>query len=284
MDYNRYWKRSTRSAFVKCTFTNQISNIGGEIIDIKIRSLNPNKAHGWDDISVRMIRMCDDSLVFPLKLIFEACLRQGAFPEVWKRANVVQVHKKNSKNLKQNYRPISLLPVLGKILEKSMFDSLYEHLSLHELLNPNQSGFRPGNSTSNQLISMVHSIIVAFDCKPLLDVRSVYLDISKAFDRVWHDGLIYKLRQNCVSGQFLKLIQSFLADRMQCTVLKGKTFQWGKISAGLPQESSLSPLFFLVYINDLTTDLKCNGKLFPDDKSIVSVVHDPNECAVDLNK
>ena len=90
-----------------------------------------------------MIRMCDDSLVFPLKLIFEACLRQGVFPKVWKRANVVPVHKKNSKNLKQNYRPISLLPILGKILEKLMFDSLYEHLSLHELLNPNQSGFRP---------------------------------------------------------------------------------------------------------------------------------------------
>ena len=248
-----------------------------------IRSLNPNKAHGWDDISVRMIRMCDDSLVFPLKLIFEACLRQGVFPEVWKRANVVPVHKKNSKNLKQNYRPISLLPILGKILEKLMFDSLYEHLSLHELLNPDQSGFRPGDSTINQLISIVHSIFVAFDCNPPLDVRSVYLDISKAFDRVWHDGLIYKLRRNGVSGQFLTLIQSFLADRLQRTVLNGKTSQWGKISAGVPQGSILGPLFFLVYINDLTADLKCNVKLFADDTSIFSVVHDPNECAADLN-
>ena len=108
-----------------------------------ISSLNPNKAHGWDDLSVRMIRICDDSLVFPLKLIFEACLKEGVFPEVWKRANVVPVHKKNNKNLKQNYRPISLVPILGKVLEKLMFDSLYEHLSFHELLNPNQSGFRP---------------------------------------------------------------------------------------------------------------------------------------------
>ena len=94
--------------------------------------------------------------------------------EVWKRANIIPVHKKSSKNLKQNYRPISLLPILGKTLEKLMFDFSYKHLSLHELLNPNQSGFHPGDSTINQLISIVHSIFVAFDCNPPLDVRSVY--------------------------------------------------------------------------------------------------------------
>ena len=172
-----------------------------------------------------MIRMCDDSLVFPLKLIFEACLRQGVFPAVWKRANVVPVHKKNSKKLTQNYRPISLLPILGRILEKLMFDSLYEHLSPHELLNPNKSGFRPGDSTINQSFSIVHSIFVAFDCNPPLDVRSVCLDISKAFDRVWDHGLIYKLRRSGISGQFLTLIQSFLADHLQRIVLNGKTSQ-----------------------------------------------------------
>ena len=156
-----------------------------------IRSLNPNKARGWDNISVCMIKICDDSLVLPLKLIFENCLRRGVFPEVWKKANVVPVHKKNSRNHKQNYRPISLIPVLSKVMEKLIFDSLYEHLSLHEMLDPCQSGFRPGDSTINQLIFIVHSIFVAFDCSPPLDVRSVYLDISKAFGRVWHDGPIY---------------------------------------------------------------------------------------------
>ena len=82
-----------------------------------IHSLNPNKANGWDDISIRMIKLCDDALLLPLKLIFENCLSQGIFPEMWKKANVVPVHKKNLKNLKQNYRPISLLPIFGKILE-----------------------------------------------------------------------------------------------------------------------------------------------------------------------
>ena len=175
-----------------------------------IRSLNPNKAHGWDEISIRMIKLSDTSLLTPLKIIFTNCLRHGVFPEIWKRANVVRVHKKNEKNLKSNYRPISLLPIFGKILEKLMYDSLYSHLVSCDLLNPKQSGFRPGDSTVNQLISITHTIFKAFDCNPPLDVRSVYLDISKAFDRVWHEGLIYKLKRCGVSGQLLSLIQSFL--------------------------------------------------------------------------
>ena len=100
---------------------------------------------------------------------------------------------------------------------------------------------------------------------------------------MWHDGLIYKLRQTGVSGQLLSLIQSFLADRMQRTELNGKKSQWGKPSTGVPQRSILGIFFFLVYINDLTTYLNCNVKLFADDTSLFSVVHNPNERAADLN-
>ena len=237
-----------------------------------LRSLSPNKAHGWDEISVRMIKLSDDALVLPLKIIFTNCLRRGLFPEVWKHANVVPVHKKNEKNLKGNYRPISLLPIFGKILEKLVYDSLYSHLVSCEVLDPNQSGFRPGDSTVNQLLSITHTIFQAFDCNPLLDVRSVYLDISKAFDRVWHDGLIYKLKRCGVSGQLLLLIQSFLSGRKQRTVLNGQSSNWGDISAGVPQGSILGPLFFLVYINDLAIGLRCNVKLFADDTSLFTVV------------
>ena len=164
-----------------------------------------------------------------------------------------------------------------------MYDSLYSHFVTNELLSPNQSGFRPGDSTVNQLISITHSIFNAFDCNPPLDVRSVYLDISKAFDRVWHDGLIYKLKRCGVSGELLSLIQSFLKDRKQRTVLNGQSSSWGDISAGLPQGSILGPLFFLVYINDLTADLKCNVKLFADDTSLFTVVEDSNTAANDMN-
>ena len=248
-----------------------------------IRSLNPNKAHGWDGISVRMIKLSDAALVVPLKIIFENCLRCGVFPDICRYANVVPVHKKNEKNLKGNYRPISLLPIFGKILEKLMYDSIYSHLVSCTLLNPNQSGFRPGDSTVNQLISITHMIFKAFDCNPPLDVRSVYLDISKAFDRVWHDGLFYKLKRCGVSGEFLSLIQSFLKDRKQRTVLSGQNSHWGDISAGVPQGSILGPLFFLVYINDLAADVRCNVKLFADDTSLFTVVENSNTAASDMN-
>ena len=248
-----------------------------------IRSLNPNKAHGWDQISIRMIKLCDISLVTPLKLIFEACRMQGTFPESWKRANVVLIYKKGEKNLKTNYRPISLLPIFGKMLEKLMFDALYHHLISNNLLNPNQSEFRPGDSTINQLLSIVHAIFAAFDCNPPLDVRSVYLDMSKAFDRVWHEGLIFKLHRYGISGELLLLIKSFLGNRKQRTVLNGKTSKWGDVKTGVPQGSILGPLLFLVYINDVTDNLICNVKLFADDVSLYTVVHNPNKAAADIN-
>ena len=245
--------------------------------------MNPNKAHGCDDISVHMIKICDDALLLPLKLIFESCISQGVFPEVWKQANIVPIHKKGSKNLKQNYRPISLLPIFDKILENLIFDSLYHHLNINNLLNPNQSGFRPGDSTLNQLLTIVNSIFTAFDCNPTVDVQSVFLDISKAFDRVWHLGLIYKLGRCGVSGKLLTLIESFLNDRKQRTVLNGRTSKWGSISSGVPQGSILGPLFFLIYINDLTDGLTCNVKLFADDTAIFTVFSDPHEAACNLN-
>ena len=108
-------------------------------------------------------------------------------------------------------------------------------------------------------------------------------DISKAFDRVWHDGLIYKLKRCGVSGQLLFLIQSLIKDRKQRTVLNGQSSNWGDISAGVPRGSILGPLFFLVYINDLAVGLKCNVKLFADDTSLFTVVEDSNTAANDMN-
>ena len=160
---------------------------------------------------------------------------------------------------------------------------LYQHLESNSLLNPNQSGFLSGDSTVNQLLSIVNSISHAFDCNPPLDVRSVYHDISKAFDRVWHEGLLFTLRRNGISGRLLLLIESFFANRKQRTVLNGKVSKWGIITAGVPQGSILGPLLFLIYINDLTNGLKCNVKLFVDDTSIFTVVHDPSTAVDNMN-
>ena len=122
----------------------------------------------------------------------------------------------------------------------------------------------------------MHTIFSAFDCNPSLGVHSIYLDISKAFDMVWHDGLTDNVKLCGVSGQLSKV---FLTDRKQQTVLNGKCSSCGNILAGVPQGSVLGPLFFLVYINDLTSNLKCNA----DDTSLFTGVHDPNAAAEDMN-
>ena len=117
-----------------------------------------------------------------------------------------------------------------------------------------------------------------------MTTRQAFLDISIAFNRVWHDGLLFKLKQNGVSGNLLGLIKSFLSDRVQRVTLNGKTSDWECIRAGVPQGSILEPLFFLIYINDLATDLKSNVKLFANDTSFFSVVSDLLETANILNE
>ena len=113
-----------------------------------------------------MIKICDASIAEPLCLIFEKCLETGIYPSVWKKANIVPIHKKESRQNKENYRPISLLPIFGKIFEKLSFDTLYCHLCDNNLLTQNQSGFRPGDSTINQLLAITHKTYLSFEASP----------------------------------------------------------------------------------------------------------------------
>ncbi len=161
---------------------------------------------------------------------------------MWKRVNVVPIHKKESRQSKKNYRPILLLPIFGKAFEKVIFNFVYAHCSDNRLLSPHQSGFRTGDSTINQLLAITHKIFCAFDSVPSLETRAVFLDLSKAFDRVWHDGLLYNLECNGISGNLLTLIKCFLSNREQRVVLDGKTSDWETITSGVPQGSVLGPL------------------------------------------
>ena len=190
------------------------------------------------------------------------------------------MHKNNNKQLVKNYRAISLLPIFGKIFEKIIFNKIYHFLLEERLLNPNQSGFRQSDSCINQLLAITHEIFEAFDCNPTLEVRSVFLDISKAFDKVWHEGLLFKLRSMGISGELYNLLGNYLSDRFQRVVLNGQTSSWRPVIAGVPQGSILGPLFlFLVYINDSPNELKSNAKLFADDTSLFTIVKDKNKSA-----
>ena len=168
-----------------------------------IKTLDPNKAHGCHNISIKMIKICGQSLILPLKIIFKHSLKKGKFPKIWKKANVVPVHKKEDKMLVKNYRPISLLPIFGKMFERVIYNSLFNYFQSNILFTPFQSGFLPGDLCIAQLLSIIHENQTAFDENPTVDVRGVLLNTSKTFDKVWHDGIIFDLKAYGVKDQKL---------------------------------------------------------------------------------
>ena len=177
-----------------------------------IKSLDINKAHGHDN------SICDDSIKKSLSIIYKNCINTGIYPNAWKKSNIVPVHKKGNKQIFNNYRPVSLLPIFGEVFEKILFNSIFEYLQENCLLCDNQSGFQPSDSCEYQLLSIVH-IYTSFDCNTPEDVRGILTDIFKAFDRVWHEGVIYKMKCIGITGMPLKLLQNFLQNIYQKVLL-----------------------------------------------------------------
>ena len=201
-----------------------------------------------------MVKIYYTSICTPLKLVFQSYLESGK----WKKVNVVPVHKKGNKQIIKNYGPMLLLPIAGKIFERLLYDRMFEFFIESNLISNNQSGFGPGNSCINQLLSITHEIHQSFGDN--LEVRAVFLDISKAFDNVWHKGLIFKLMQNSISDKILNIITDLLNFRKQRVVLNGQASHWVSIKAGVPQGSILGPLLFLIYINELSESLLTTAK------------------------
>ena len=219
-----------------------------------------------------MLKLCESAIIEPLYLIFKNYLSSNTFPDVWKKANVIPVHKKGDKQVLTNYRAVSLLSICGKIFEKLLFNELYSFFEDHKLLDPCQSGFKENDSCINQLVSITHENYSAFDCNPSLEVRGVFLDLSKAFDKVWHDGLIYNLKSLGISQSLLKLIQNYLDNRFQRVEISKS-----RCSPGFNSWTTI----FLVHINDICSNLSTNIKLF--DASLFSIVNDANKSFQNLS-
>ena len=236
-----------------------------EIKDV-IVNLDPNKASGPDLISNKMIKQVAGAIAKPLQIMFIRSSRESVFPDIWKFGNLVPLFKKGDKSLAANYRPVSLLSNIGKIQERIVFKHIYNHLSSNNLLFKYQSGFRPGHSTTFQLIDIFHHICQSYDEKQYSCM--VFCDISKAFDKVWHKGLLFKLRQNGIKGNLLAWISNYLSSRKQRVQINSSTSSLLSVNAGVPHGSVLGPLLFLVYVNDIADNLLGLVRLFADDSSL----------------
>ena len=214
--------------------------------------------------------------------LFNLSLSQSKFPSQWKKANVSPIYKKNDRQNDTNYRPISLLSCIGKILERIVFIKLYEYCMRNNLLTWRNSGYKHLDSTINQLIYLSHQIYSALSQG--YDVCFVSLDASSAFDRVWHEGLIHKLERIGITGRLLSWFKSYLSDRIQRVVIGGSSSEWIYIKAGVPQGSILGPLLFLIYIDDIIDNIDSEILLFADDTSLLKVITDSQQCFTDINR
>lgn len=212
-------------------------------------------------------------------------MHQGDVPACFKDSHVCPIPKGGDPSVVSNYRPISLLSNLEKSLERAVFKYLYNHFRDNDILTSFQTGFIPGDSTVNQLTYLYNTFCQAIDDGK--EVRVVFCDVSKAFDRVWHAGLIHKLRAAGVTGNLLNLV-SYLDNRRQRVVISGVHSEWNYISAGVPQGSILGPLLCLLYINDIVNEIGSNIRLFADDTSLFVIVENPDTAAEiiidDMNK
>ena len=234
----------------------------------QITALNGKKACGPDTLKPALIKKCNGQLVKPLTILFNKSIQQAKYPTAFKLAKVIASHKKESRFLPSNYRPISLLNCFNKIFERLIYEQMMKFIDKHKILYINQYGFRKRFSTTQVLIDVFDLIKKAMDRKEY--AIGIFLDLEKAFDTICHKILLSKLDYYGFRGHVNLFFKSYLSDRIQYTQINGKNSESRKISFGVPQGSILGPLFFLLFINDIHAAMtNCNGKLFADDTSLI---------------
>lgn len=244
----------------------------------EMRGLEARKAMGPDEVSAWVLKECADQLVDPVRDIIQASLDRGLVPVEWKRANIIPIHKSGSTEDPLNYRPISLTSIVCKICEKLIKKRWMTMLESKKIITPKQFGFREGSSCATSLLCFYNRVIDVLQERDGW-VDCIYLDLSKAFDKVPHMRLISKLMTiGCVRGSLLKWMTSFLTDRKMRISIRGAYSSWRKVESGVPQGSVLAPVMFLMYVNDLPIGINSYMSMFADDVKILRKITNRNSC------
>lgn len=252
-------KYSTSSIFLNPVTPDEIHNL--------IAAMKTKKAYGLDNISAKTIKCCAVSLIPHLVTILNNCFEQGIYPDSLKSARLVPIYKAGDKNDVANYRPISVLPVLNTIFERAILNRLLFFLESKKYFYNFQYGFRKKSSTKLALAEILDTIQRRVDAKQI--VTGLFMDLSKAFDCVDHNILLYKLEMAGIRGCALQLFTSYLTNRKMIVNVNGKYSGERAITIGVPQGSVVGSILYLIYVNDMG-HLKLSGKLclFADDSSV----------------
>ena len=242
--------------------------------------IKSNKAMGPDGIPGNILKMCAYELAPVYQLLFQASIDQGTVPDDWKDASIVPLFKKGDKTKPENYRPVSLTSISGKLLEHIIHSNVMDHLDKHSFLNKYQHGFRQRRSCETQLISTLQDFSNCLNQKGQID--AILLDFSKAFDKVDHEGLLSKLDEVGISGSLHQWCRSFLLGRTQKVIVDGTSSSTCPVQSGVPQGTVLGPLFFLIYINDITEHLSPGTmiRLFADDSLLYRTINSLEDVAI----
>ena len=233
-------------------------------LDDSLQKCKPKKAPGPDDITNEMLMQLGDAGRGILLNIINKTWETGTLPQIWKNANIIPILKKDKPKSKvSSYRPISLTSCICKVAERMINRRLYWWLEKSGKLHPNQSGFRKGRQTIDQLIRLTQETADAFQKKE--SVAAVFVDLQQAYDHVWRAGLLYKMQKMGIQGNMYNWIKHFLQNRTIATNLNSTLSTKRNLEEGLPQGSALSCTLFLIYINDLADNIEVHTALFADD-------------------